>query len=472
MSRVSYVMMNPGGEVEMTRAVREAIATLAAQVAERPGIDPRDILELTFVGNPIMHHLLLGIDPTELGGAPFALATNEAITLWASELDQLGVHRQRAGLRAALHRRPRRRGYRGRVALRDAASGRRGHADRRRRHQRRDRARQPPPPARGLLADRPGVRGRADLLRPARSAGCDRARPDRPRDARAALQGDRLRPLVGRAGLCRGDPAQRRHRHLRLGHHRGAGRDVPRRHPQAATARSTVPRPRCSPRIQPDGRTFSYLLRAGEPELRIHQNDVRAIQLAKAALYAGARLLMDHLGVERVDRITLAGAFGSHIDTTYAMVLGPDPGLRPRQGLGRRQRRRHRRPDRAAESHRAQRDRAAGQADREDRDRARAALPGALRRRHGDPAQDRALPEPRRGRRAARAGAGRAPSLPAMAGGAAGAAVEAGGLCFCSGFPGNPFRSARISGKLAPQPRARAREAMAAKSRRHRTGAR
>ena len=80
-----------------------------------------------------------------------------------------------------------------------------------------------------------------------------------------------------------------------------------------------------SPRIEPDGRTFSYLLRAGEPELRIHQNDVRAIQLAKAALYAGARLLMDHLGVERVDRITLAGAFGSHIDTTYAMVLGLIP---------------------------------------------------------------------------------------------------------------------------------------------------
>jgi uncharacterized 2Fe-2S/4Fe-4S cluster protein (DUF4445 family) len=80
-----------------------------------------------------------------------------------------------------------------------------------------------------------------------------------------------------------------------------------------------------SPRVQADGRTFSYLLRAGEPDLRIYQNDVRAIQLAKAALYAGARLLMDHLGVERVDRITLAGAFGSHIDTTYAMVLGLIP---------------------------------------------------------------------------------------------------------------------------------------------------
>ena len=57
----------------------------------------------------------------------------------------------------------------------------------------------------------------------------------------------------------------------------------------------------------------------------ITQGDVRAIQLAKAALYAGARLLMDPMGVERVDRITLAGAFGSHIDPVHAMVLGLIP---------------------------------------------------------------------------------------------------------------------------------------------------
>ena len=52
---------------------------------------------------------------------------------------------------------------------------------------------------------------------------------------------------------------------------------------------------------------------------------MRAIQLAKAALYAGARLLMDHMQVETVDRIRLAGAFGSHIDVRYAMVLGMIP---------------------------------------------------------------------------------------------------------------------------------------------------
>jgi uncharacterized 2Fe-2S/4Fe-4S cluster protein (DUF4445 family) len=80
-----------------------------------------------------------------------------------------------------------------------------------------------------------------------------------------------------------------------------------------------------SPRVISNGRTFSYLLADGEQRLTITQNDVRAIQLAKAALYAGIRLLMERLGVERVDRIRLAGAFGTHIDVKYAMVLGMIP---------------------------------------------------------------------------------------------------------------------------------------------------
>ena len=65
-----------------------------------------------------------------------------------------------------------------------------------------------------------------------------------------------------------------------------------------------------SERIVEDGRTFAFVLHRGDIEVRVTQNDVRAIQLAKAALYAGVRLLMDRLGVERVDRIRLAGAFG------------------------------------------------------------------------------------------------------------------------------------------------------------------
>src|SRR5690606_26785935 len=77
-----------------------------------------------------------------------------------------------------------------------------------------------------------------------------------------------------------------------------------------------------SSRIFADGRTFSYLLHEGEPRIAITQADVRAIQLAKAALHAGIKLLVDRLESCTIERIRLAGAFGSHIDVTYAMVLG------------------------------------------------------------------------------------------------------------------------------------------------------
>ena len=80
-----------------------------------------------------------------------------------------------------------------------------------------------------------------------------------------------------------------------------------------------------SNRIISDGRTFSYLLYDGNVRICITQNDVRQIQLAKAALYAGIKLLMDHMPVDRVGRIGLAGAFGSHIDPKYAMILGLIP---------------------------------------------------------------------------------------------------------------------------------------------------
>jgi len=85
-----------------------------------------------------------------------------------------------------------------------------------------------------------------------------------------------------------------------------------------------------SPRVVADDRTFAYVLHDGSSGgLRITQNDVRAIQLAKAALNAGVRLLMDRSGFERFDAVRLAGAFGSHIDPTYAIVLGLIPECDP-----------------------------------------------------------------------------------------------------------------------------------------------
>ncbi|MDE2264165.1 MAG: DUF4445 domain-containing protein, partial [Gammaproteobacteria bacterium] len=99
MSRVSYSMMHPGGAQQMTAVVREALNRLAADVARQAKAHTDNILEVTLVGNPIMHHLLLGIDPVELGGAPFALATDEALEFWATEI---GLHLHRGARAYAL----------------------------------------------------------------------------------------------------------------------------------------------------------------------------------------------------------------------------------------------------------------------------------------------------------------------------------------------------------------------------------
>ena len=86
MSRVSYFMMNPRGDTELTRVVREAINALIGEAAAEAGVKRGEIREAVLVGNPIMHHLVLGLDPTELGGAPFALAIDEACEASAREL--------------------------------------------------------------------------------------------------------------------------------------------------------------------------------------------------------------------------------------------------------------------------------------------------------------------------------------------------------------------------------------------------
>src|SRR6056297_1012778 len=87
MSRVSYAMMNPGGEKEMPGGVPDASKKRAGETAAEAEIDPHLIVETVFVCNPVMHHLLLGIDPVELGQAPFALATSDSISMPARELD-------------------------------------------------------------------------------------------------------------------------------------------------------------------------------------------------------------------------------------------------------------------------------------------------------------------------------------------------------------------------------------------------
>ena len=323
MSRVSYVMMNPGGEVELTEAVRGAVNALIGEAADEAGIDRRDILNATVVGNPIMHHLLLGIDPTELGGAPFALAASGGLKLRAGDIDldinpggrlyvlpciagHVGADAAGVVLSEAPHRAA------DTVLVVDVGTN-----------------------AEIVLGDRTRLLAASSPTGPAfegaQIAAGQRAAPgaiERVRIDRNTLEAKvkvigcdlwsdeedfpEATAATGVTGICGSGIIEALAEMYLAGILRADGTIA-----GGARARSA--------RIVEDGRTFGYVLYPGEPALRIHQNDVRAIQLAKAALMAGARLLMDRFGVASVDRIVLTGAFGSHIDPLYAMVLGMIP---------------------------------------------------------------------------------------------------------------------------------------------------
>ena len=388
MSRVSYVMMHEQGAGELTTSIRAGLRDLVDQLVASADIERDRVVDVVLVGNPIMHHLVLGIDPTPLGTAPFTLATEEPIDAWADDIELELPH-------AHLHVLP---CIAGHVGADTAAAvlqegPHRGDGDdaaRRRRHQRRDRARQPRSALRGVQPDRPGVRRRAAVVRSARDHRRDRAGASRSRHARTALQGHRGRRVVGRARLRGTGRDHRHHRRLRLGDHRGHRRAVPRRRdPPRRHDRRRRRRALAARRAR---RTHVRVRAPRRPggELRITQNDVRAIQLAKAALHAGVRLLMDHAAISAFDSVRLAGAFGSHIDPLYALVLGLIPDCDPAiarnvgnaAGSG---------AVRALLSRRRARDRRRRPPDREDRDGHRARLPGPLRRRHGLPPLHRAV---------------------------------------------------------------------------------
>lgn len=323
MSRVSYVMLNPGGERELTATVREALDQLAGEVAREAGIARDAIVEMTVVGNPIMHHLLFGLDPTELGGAPFALTIDGAYETLASAI---GVTLAPGAYVYAL---PCIAGHVGADAAGVVLSE--------------------GPYLRDELTLVVDVGTNAEIVVGNRTRLLACSSPTGPAFEGAQISsGQRAAP--GAIERMRIDPVTLEPRYKVI------GSDLWSDDPgfEASTAATGVTGicgsgiieaiaemylagiitqdgvvdgslAARSPRIEPNGRTFAYVVRDGEPRIVVTQADVRAIQLAKAALYAGVKLLMDRYGIERVERITLAGAFGSHIDVTYAMVLGLIP---------------------------------------------------------------------------------------------------------------------------------------------------
>ena len=86
MSRVSYCMMEEKGLATLNNSVIQGINELTRKIAEKHGIKLDSVFEIVFVANPIMHHLLLGIDPKELGQAPFPLALSDSLTIKSKDI--------------------------------------------------------------------------------------------------------------------------------------------------------------------------------------------------------------------------------------------------------------------------------------------------------------------------------------------------------------------------------------------------
>ncbi len=323
MSRISYAMLNEGGAAQLTAAAREAVAGLVDElVGGAAGLDRSQVLELVVVGNPVMHHLLLGIDPTPLGQAPFVPATADPVEgpagligladlpgarLWVGPLiaGHVGADTAAAILAEGPHRGD------GIMLLVDVGTNAEivlGNRDRL------YAASSPTGPAfegAQLTAGQRATAGAVERVRidPAtleprfRVIGVEPWSDGPGFDAAVAR--------TGITGICGSGIIE-----VLAELHRAGVID----HDGVLSPVAGID----SPRVVADGRTWTYVLADG---VAITQNDVRAVQLAKAALRAGTELLLEKAGLTSgdIDEVRLAGAFGAHISAEHAIALGLIP---------------------------------------------------------------------------------------------------------------------------------------------------
>ncbi len=351
MSRVSYADNREDGLATLHAAVIGALNELVAEAAAEADITPDAITDVVLVGNSVMHHILLNIPPRQLGQSPFGPAVSDAVDMKAREL----------GLKLApgaqAHILPIEAGHVGadNVAVMLA--------------ERPDLA---PADEIWLIVD---VGTNGELLLGNSQRLCSASSPTGPafegaqirhgmRAAAGAIERVRVDPETlevnfkvigrdewsadwgpGRDGTGAGEeetPAERRQRKRQALLGQGpilatgiCGSGIIEAVAELFMAGVLTPDGRFAPQIQSprlswQGAKAEFVLAwphqssTGRP-IVITSDDVRAIQLGKAALYSGARLLMERLGVDHVDRVLLAGAFGSYIDARHAMVIGMIP---------------------------------------------------------------------------------------------------------------------------------------------------
>lgn len=320
MSRVSYVMMNKGGEERLTEEVRKAVAGMLEDARAKLDLGPNQILEVVLVGNPIMHHLFLGINPVELGQAPFTLAVKDWFEAPAWRFN-LGISET-----ARISMLPLIGGHVGAdttgayLSQLDVMTGR------------------------SVLLVDIGTNAEIVLSHGGKVAACSsptgpafegaeisagvRATPgaiERVRIDRETFQPS-FKVIGSDEWLSDADPDIAEKRVVGI-----CGSGIFEVMVELASAglvnKGGLFQPEAAPhRFIQEGQSWKYLL-LDRPEnpLYVKQTDVRAVQLAKAALAAGVNLLVDFLECPAFDEVLLAGAFGTHLDSQYVADIGIIP---------------------------------------------------------------------------------------------------------------------------------------------------
>lgn len=314
MSRVSYVMMNTGGREKLTAAVQSQLREMLTEAREAVGAEVDQVLELVCVGNPIMHHTLIGVDPTPLGQSPFTLAIKDWLDLSGTTLDLGLVEAARVSLLPLIG---------GHVGA-DTAAAYLTQMDRME--------------GRSVLLVDIGTNAEIVLSHDGRVAAA--SSPTGP-----ALEGAEIscgvRACEGAVERLRIDPDTFDCRVKIIGHDEWLTDETLSDHAVPGLCGSAIFevmvelaraglidssglfRTETAPdRFTEDGGVATYRLIG---DITLKQTDIRAVQLAKSALMAGAKLVAEELGCETFDEVLLAGAFGTHLDPTYVAEIGIIP---------------------------------------------------------------------------------------------------------------------------------------------------
>jgi len=316
MSRVSYVMMNKGGDEKLTTAVRTKITEMLHEACEYLEIEWGKLLEVVLVGNPIMHHIFFGISPVELGQAPFTLSIRSWLDVDAKDLGfdlypktrlsflpliagHVGADTAAAYLSQmeTMHSETTLLVDIGTNAEIMLAKGGRVYA-----------TSSPTGPAFEGAEISSGVRatyGAIERVRIDKNTlavrykviGCD-AWSDEPDFELVQMKA---------IGICGSGIIEAIVAFAEAGIIDQSGLFVESIAPEL---------------FSKNGNTTRFLLvEQGDKSIYVEQVDIRSIQLAKAALSAGVSILMDYLECTEFDKVLLAGAFGAHLDARYVALL-------------------------------------------------------------------------------------------------------------------------------------------------------